>query len=37
MKAVGTATFVGCYYFLGDVLDLSGDWAGKFALNKFRT
>ncbi len=28
MKAVGVATFVDCYRFRGDVLDLRGDWKG---------
>ncbi len=27
-KAVGVGTFVDCYRFRGDVLDLGGDWAG---------
>ena len=27
-KAVGVTTFVNCYSFRGDVLDLRGDWAG---------
>jgi hypothetical protein len=27
-KAVGVGTFVDCYRFKGDVLDLRGDWAG---------
>ena len=27
-KAVGVGTFVDCYRFRGDVLDLRGDWAG---------
>jgi tetratricopeptide (TPR) repeat protein len=28
MKAVGISTFVDCYRFRGDVLDLRGDWRG---------
>jgi tetratricopeptide (TPR) repeat protein len=28
MKAVGVSTFVDCYRFRGDVLDLRGDWIG---------
>ncbi len=28
MKGVGIASFVDCYRFRGDVLDLRGDWAG---------
>jgi tetratricopeptide (TPR) repeat protein len=28
LNAVGTLTFVDCYRFRGDVLDLRGDWAG---------
>jgi tetratricopeptide (TPR) repeat protein len=28
MKAVGVSTFVDCYRFRGDVLDLRGDWHG---------
>jgi tetratricopeptide (TPR) repeat protein len=28
MKAVGISTFVDCYRFKGDVLDLRGDWKG---------
>ncbi len=28
MKAVGIGTFVDCYRFRGDVLDLRGDWTG---------
>jgi tetratricopeptide (TPR) repeat protein len=28
LKAVGVGTFVDCYRFRGDVLDLRGDWAG---------
>jgi hypothetical protein len=28
LKAIGVSTFLDCYRFTGDVLDLRGDWAG---------